>query len=124
MEPFTSYSEPKPEPGGKRPLAWFALTDDRPLAFFAGIWVPQWIPVRKVREGKVRTDRLTYLAGEPNREVGAIHTKAMPVILTEEHERETGMTEPRAEVKILQRPLPEESMVILAWSRSGTGLDG
>ena len=35
--PFTSFSEPEPQPGGKRPPAWFALGEDRPLAFFAGI---------------------------------------------------------------------------------------
>ena len=31
---------------------WFALTDERPLAFFAGIWMPQWNSVRKVKEGE------------------------------------------------------------------------
>ena len=46
-----------------------------------------------------------FLTCEPNREVGAIHPKAMPVILTEEHEREMWMTTPWAEAKALIRML-------------------
>src|SRR3546814_4189731 len=48
--PWTSFSEPEPQPDGSRPPAWFALAEDRPLAFFAGIWVQGWTSVRKVRE--------------------------------------------------------------------------
>ena len=51
LVPFTSFSEPEPQPDGRRPPAWFALGADRPLAFFAGICVPQWRSVRKVKKG-------------------------------------------------------------------------
>src|SRR3546814_3991629 len=56
--PWTSFSEPEPQPDGSRPPAWFALAEDRPLAFFAGIWVQGWTSVRKVREGEVPADLL------------------------------------------------------------------
>jgi putative SOS response-associated peptidase YedK len=39
LVPFTSFAEPDNGTyGGKAPV-WFALNDDRPLAFFAGMWV-------------------------------------------------------------------------------------
>ena len=54
LVPFTSFSEPEPQSDGKRPPAWFALGEDRPLAFFAGIWVGGWKSIRKVKEGRSR----------------------------------------------------------------------
>jgi putative SOS response-associated peptidase YedK len=38
--------------------------------------------VRKVKEGETTNDLFGFLTTEPNAEVGAIHPKAMPVILT------------------------------------------
>src|SRR5688500_6902892 len=58
--PFTSFSEPEQQPNGKKPPAWFALGPDRPLALFAGIWVPQWKSVRKVKEGEVTADLFAF----------------------------------------------------------------
>jgi putative SOS response-associated peptidase YedK len=51
---------------------------------------------------------------EPNVEVGAIHPKAMPVILTTLAEVETWMTAPPDEALKLQRPLPDGSLRIVA----------
>ena len=34
---------------------WFALEDERPLAFFAGIWT-SWTSTRKLAEGEVTVD--------------------------------------------------------------------
>jgi hypothetical protein len=45
--PFTSFSENQALPDGLHPPVWFALGEDRPLAFFAGIWT-RW--TRIVRE--------------------------------------------------------------------------
>src|SRR4051794_3547321 len=42
--------------------------------------------VRKVKEGEVEADLFAFLTTEPNAEVGALHPKAMPVILIEPEE--------------------------------------
>src|SRR6478752_3388503 len=78
--PFTSFAENETQPDGSRPPAWFAFDESRPLAFFAGLWAT-WTSVRKVKEGPVRADLYGFLTSAPNAEVGAIHPKAMPVIL-------------------------------------------
>jgi putative SOS response-associated peptidase YedK len=60
---------------------WFALDETRPLACFAGVWT-NWTAVRKVKEGETTNEIFAFLTTEPNAEVGAIHPKAMLVILT------------------------------------------
>jgi len=112
--PFTSFSEPEPLPDGRRPPAWFAFDESRPLAFFAGIWVPQWKSVRKVKEGESVNDLYAFLTCEPNAEVGAIHPKAMPVILRTREEIDIWMTAPPEEALRLQRPLANGSLTIVA----------
>src|SRR5271163_1325177 len=72
---------------------WFALDESRPLACFAGIWT-NWTSVRKVKEGETSNDLYAFLTTEPNDEVGAVHPKAMPVILTKPEDVETWMTAP------------------------------
>ncbi len=42
--------------GERTPNAWFAKSPERPLMFFAGIWVPQWESVRKIKEGRITAD--------------------------------------------------------------------
>ena len=92
---------------------WFALDETRPLACFAGIWA-NWTSVRKVKEGETTNDLYAFLTTEPNVEVGAIHPKAMPVILTTPDEVETWMTAPPDEALQLQRPLPDGALRIVA----------
>ncbi|MGY4158096.1 hypothetical protein ACVINW_003938 [Bradyrhizobium sp. USDA 4461] len=99
----------KPEGGD----VWFALDDARPLACFAGIWT-NWTSVWKVKEGETTNDLYAFLTAEPNAEVGAIHPKAMPVILTTPDEVEAWMTAPPSEALKLQRPLPDGSLRIVA----------
>ena len=111
--PFTSFSENETLPDGRKPPVWFAFDESRPLAFFAGIWT-RWTSVRKVKEGETTNDLHAFLTTEPNAEVGAIHPKAMPVILTTPDEVETWMTAPLDEVLKLQRPLPDGSLRIVA----------
>lgn len=106
LVPFDRFAEPKP--GGN---AWFALADGRP-AFFAGVEVRGWKSVRKIKDGETVDDLFAFLTCPPNREVGEIHPKAMPVILTEPEEWETWMGAPWEIAATLQRPLPDGSLVV------------
>jgi putative SOS response-associated peptidase YedK len=119
--PFTSFSENEVLPDGSKPPVWFSLGEDRPLAFFAGIWTPQWKSVRKVREGETTNDLFAFLTTEPNKEVGVIHSKAMPVILTTAEEIDTWMTAPTPAAMKLQRPLMDGALQIVARGQKSDG---
>jgi putative SOS response-associated peptidase YedK len=67
-------------------LVWFAADETPPLLTFAGPWT-NGTSVRKAKEGEVTADIFGFLTCERNAEVGRVHSKAMPVILTTpEHE--------------------------------------
>ena len=51
LVPFTSFSEHEVLPDGRRPPIWFALSEDRPLACFAGIWVSDWDQRTEIERG-------------------------------------------------------------------------
>jgi putative SOS response-associated peptidase YedK len=119
--PFTSFSENETLPDGTHPPVWFALDETRPLAFFAGIWT-RWTSVRKVKEGETTNDLFAFLTTEPNRVVGAIHPKAMPVILTTQDEIDRWLTAPAEEALTLQRPLPDNALMIVARGEKTDGL--
>jgi putative SOS response-associated peptidase YedK len=68
---------------------------------------------RKVREGETTNEIFAFLTTEPNAEVGAIHPKAMPVILTTPDEVETWITAAPEEALKPQRPLPNGTLEIL-----------
>jgi putative SOS response-associated peptidase YedK len=105
LVPFDRFSEPV-QGGG---IAWFELKDKRP-AFLAGIYVPGWTSIRKLKDGLTTDDLFAFLTCEPNAEVAAIHPKAMPVILTRPEEWETWLDAPWDVAKLLQRPLPDGSL--------------
>ena len=90
------------------------LTKRRPLAFFAGIWT-RWTSVRKVKEGETTNDLFAFLTCEANAEVGAIHPKAMPVILTQaRRDRDLAHCASTKEALQLQRPLADGTLRIVA----------
>jgi len=90
---------------------WFALSDERPLFWFAGIWRP-WTGERK---GEEREHQLfAFLTTAANDTVRPIHAKAMPVILTSEAECETWLTGPVEDALALQLPAPDDLLRIVA----------
>jgi putative SOS response-associated peptidase YedK len=120
--PFTSFSENETLPDGRKPPIWFALGEDRPLACFAGIHTPQWTSVRKVREGEVTVDLFAFLTTEPNALIKQYHPKAMPVILTTANEIDTWLNAPAPVALELQRPLPDDALVVVARGSKQDGL--
>lgn len=117
--PFTSFAEPGRSTEGKSENVWFALSEDRPLAFFAGIW-STWTSVRKLKDGETTDDLFGFLTTKANADVAPIHPKAMPVILTTRDEVELWMTAPKEDALALQRPLDDGLLRIVA---RGGGID-
>lgn len=113
LVPFTSFAEPQRLSDGRSETVWFALDESRPLAFFAGLWTT-WTSTRKMAEGVVTCDLFGFLTTDPNLEVGEVHPKAMPVILTEPDEWETWLQAPWPEASKLQRPLRDGALAIVA----------
>ena len=114
LVPFTSFSEIDQRTGSPRnhPI-WFALGEDRPLAFFAGIRT-EWTSVRKLKEGEITAELFGFLTCPPNAEVAPVHPKAMPVILTRPAEWRQWLTAPTADALLLQRSLPDGTLQIVA----------
>lgn len=106
LVPLTAFSEPERLPDGKSQPVWFARSDGEQVAFFAGIWC-RWTSVRKLADGETTDDLFGFLTTEANREVGVIHPKAMPVILTQPDELDVWMNAAVSEALRLQTPLSD-----------------
>ena len=109
LVPLTAFAEPRGKGQGNQ---WFAPAGGRPAAF-AGIHVPGWTSVRKVKDGATTDDLFAFLTTTPNAEVASVHPKAMPVILTEPGEWLTWMSAPWTEARLLQRPLADGTLELL-----------
>jgi putative SOS response-associated peptidase YedK len=94
LVPFTSFASRQWNLRGPAPV-WFAFDASRPLAAFAGLWTG-WKCVQKVKEGEIEADIFGFLTINSNAEVGAIHPKAMPVILQTPEECDTWLSAPWA----------------------------
>lgn len=99
LVPFTAFSEYGPGQPGKLPLHWFSIPS-RPIACFAGVWRP-------TATGAV----YAFLTCEPNPLVGAVHPKAMPVILHPE-DFDRWLSSPIADALELAAPYPSQLMVM------------
>ncbi|MBE3637442.1 SOS response-associated peptidase [Mangrovicoccus algicola] len=108
LVPVTSFAEAIR--GGNQ---WFAPTEPSTVMFFAGIEIRNWRSIRKVKDGETEDDLFAFLTCEPNAEVAAVHPKAMPVILTRPEEWEAWLTSPIEKARELQRPLPNEALLLI-----------
>lgn len=103
LVPLDAFWEYEGEKGAKRKV-WFAVpgSDGEPAPFaFAGLW-------RSTEAG----DRFAFLTCAPNRIVGAVHPKAMPVIL-DPADFPQWLQGKRDEAAALARPFADERMTIL-----------
>lgn len=102
LVPVTEFQEWSAAPDaatGRKRAHWFSVPS-RPLFAFAGIW-------RKVGDEA----RFAFLTCEPNTLVGAVHPKAMPVIL-EETDHEAWLTAPWQEARRLVTAYPSQLMAM------------
>jgi putative SOS response-associated peptidase YedK len=115
---FCEYADTKPRKTPK----WFALSEDRPLFAFAGLWTP-WRGVRGPKSAPVdgQHELFGFLTTEANAIVAPIHPKAMPVILTTPAEVDLWLLADAPKALELQRPLPDDALRIVA---SGEKEDG
>ena len=106
LVPVTAFSEwsAAPDPAtGKKRIHWFGMADPADVPFaFAGLW----------RSQPGEMSRMAFLTCAPNALVGAIHPKAMPVIVP--HDRYADWLEaPLAAAVKLAQPFDDAAMAMV-----------
>ena len=108
--PVTSFCEwtAEPDPETKRKAkVWFGLNEGaHPLFAFAGLWRPGG------RDGE--GPFMAFLTCDSNEVVGAIHPKAMPVMLRPGADVERWLSAERADACALARPFADTDMRIMS----------
>jgi putative SOS response-associated peptidase YedK len=101
LVPVTAFCEWTGVAGNKRKV-WFAMKGNSAAPFaFAGLW-------RETDSGQ----RTAFLTCEPNTLVGAVHPKAMPVILAP-HDYARWLSGTIDDVKALARPFADDAMCVI-----------
>ena len=118
LVPATSFCEPTDlaDPvTGQKVWTWFALDEQRPLFAFAGIWC-RWAGTRGTQKNPVEGEHTLFgfLTTAPNEVVRPVQAKAMPVLLTTSAECDAWLEAPTPEALKLQRPLPDNQLMIVA----------
>jgi putative SOS response-associated peptidase YedK len=113
LVPVNRFAEPTKLEDGTSGNAWFALDESQPLMFFAGLRT-SWHGTRRQDEGPMDHEVFAFFTTTPNDIVGAIHEKAMPVILRTEEEWKVWLQAPWSEARDLQRPLPDGVLRVIA----------
>ena len=108
---FCEYADTKPR---KTPV-WFARDESRPLFAFAGVW-GRWRGMRGPKSAPVDGEHelFAFLTAAPNAIVAPIHSKAMPVVLTDPAAFELWLTADIPEALALQAPAPNDALHIVA----------
>ncbi len=90
---------------------------------FASVWTP-WKGVRGPKSAPVEGDHelFGFLTTEANAVVAPVHAKAMPVILTTSEEVDQWLEADTAEALTLQRPLPDDALMIIAKGERSDGV--
>jgi putative SOS response-associated peptidase YedK len=112
LVPLTRFAEPCKLEDGSSGNAWFALSKDEPLTFFAGLYT-KWEGTRRKDEGPLEHLVFAFFTTTPNDVVKAIHPKAMPVILRTGEEQAAWLSAPWSEARKLQRPLADGELEIV-----------
>lgn len=99
LVPVSEFCEWEGEKGSKRKV-WFGMKDEAPFSF-AGVWRP-------TDDGP----RMAFLTTDPNEIVGAVHPKAMPVILPRDG-YDVWLDADWDEAQGLVGPYPDDEMVIV-----------
>jgi putative SOS response-associated peptidase YedK len=115
LVPATSFAEPT----ASKPAVWYwfgrptEAGDARPLFAFAGIW-RTWNGTLRIRGEEVENPSVyAILTVPPNEEVGKIHKKAMPVVLTTEEAHGQWLEGSTEEAFSLAKPAAPSELVVV-----------